>query len=50
VSPAPDYPILLFADRTAFRKWLSAHHSSDAGIWLRIAEGASQLVTVEYHD
>jgi uncharacterized protein YdeI (YjbR/CyaY-like superfamily) len=48
VSPAPDYPILLFADRTAFRKWLSAHHSSDAGIWLRIAKAASPLGSVNY--
>ena len=48
MAPAPDYPILLFADRTAFRKWLSAHHASQPGLWLRIAKAASALESVTY--
>jgi uncharacterized protein YdeI (YjbR/CyaY-like superfamily) len=48
VAPASDYPILLFADRAAFRKWLSAHHASQPGVWLRIAKAASPLRSVTY--
>jgi uncharacterized protein YdeI (YjbR/CyaY-like superfamily) len=43
-----DYPILLFANRAAFRKWLSAHHDSHKGVWLRIAKAASPLKSVNY--
>lgn len=48
MAPASDYPILLFADRAAFRKWLSAHHASQPGLWLRIAKAASPLRSVTY--
>jgi uncharacterized protein YdeI (YjbR/CyaY-like superfamily) len=48
MSPSPDYPIVLFADRTAFRSWLSAHHASQPGLWLRIAKAASPLRSVTY--
>jgi uncharacterized protein YdeI (YjbR/CyaY-like superfamily) len=48
VAPASDYPILLFADRAAFRRWLSEHHDSQPGLWLRIAKAASPLVSVTY--
>jgi len=48
VAPTSDYPIVLFADRTAFRAWLSAHHASQAGLWLRIAKAASPLQSVTY--
>jgi uncharacterized protein YdeI (YjbR/CyaY-like superfamily) len=48
VAPASDYPTLLFADRTAFRKWLSAHHASQPGLWLRIAKVDSSLQSVTY--
>jgi len=48
VAPASDYPILLFADRAALRRWLSAHHASQPGVWLRIAKLASPLRSVTY--
>jgi uncharacterized protein YdeI (YjbR/CyaY-like superfamily) len=48
VARASDYPIVLFADRAAFRAWLSAHHASQAGLWLRIAKAASPLQSVTY--
>jgi uncharacterized protein YdeI (YjbR/CyaY-like superfamily) len=48
VAPASDYPIVLFADRTAFREWLSAHHALQPGLWLRIAKAASPLHSVTY--
>ena len=48
-SPS-DYPIVLFADRTAFRKWLRAHHASQPGLWLRIAKAAAPLQSVTYNE
>ena len=48
MAPKPDYPILLFADQAAFRAWLSAHHDSERGLWLRIAKAASPLRSVNY--
>lgn len=48
MAPAPDYPIRLFADRAAFRKWLGAHHASRPGLWLRIAKAASAYKSVSY--
>ena len=48
MTPVSDYPIVLFADRTAFRAWLSAHHASQPGLWLRIAKAASPLQSVTY--
>lgn len=48
MAPTSDYPIVLFADCTAFRTWLGAHHASQAGLWLRIAKAASPLQSVTY--
>ena len=48
MPPASDLPIQLFADRTAFRKWLSTNHASHRGLWLRIAKAASPLRSVTY--
>jgi uncharacterized protein YdeI (YjbR/CyaY-like superfamily) len=48
VAPASDYPIVLFADRIAFRAWLGAHHASHPGLWLRIAKAGSPLQSVAY--
>ena len=50
VTPASDYPIVLFADRAAFREWLGAHHAERPGLWLRIAKGASPLRSVTYDE
>ena len=48
MAPAPDYPIVLFADRAEFRAWLGAHHDSQPGLWLRIARVASPLQSITY--
>src|SRR3954453_7737825 len=48
MAPASEYPIVHFADRTAFREWLSAHHASTPGLWLRIAKAASPRQSVTY--
>lgn len=50
MAPPSDYPILLFADRAAFRAWLGERHASQPGLWLRIAKGASPLRSVTYAD
>jgi len=50
VPPASDYPIVLFADRTAFREWLSEHHFLQRGLWLQIAKAASPLQSVSYDE
>ena len=48
MAPPSDYPIVLFADRTEFQAWLSAHHASQPGLWLRIAKAAAPLRSVTY--
>ena len=48
MAPASDYPIVLFADRAAFRAWRTAHHASQPGLWLRIAKTPSPLRSVTY--
>ena len=48
MAPVSDYPILLFADHAALRAWLSAHHASEPGLWLRIAKAGSPLRSVTY--
>lgn len=48
MAPPTDYPIVLFADRAAFRAWLDEHHATRPGLWLRIAKAASPLRSVTY--
>ena len=50
MAPSSDYPIVLFADRTAFRAWLSAHHAARPGLWLQVAKAASPLRSVTYDE
>lgn len=40
---AADYPVLHLADQSAWAEWLEQHHSSERGIWLRLARRASEL-------
>lgn len=48
VPPASTYPIVLFADRPSFRSWLTEHHDSQPGLWLRIAKASSPLRSITY--
>lgn len=48
MPPVNDDPIMLFADRAAFRTWLAAHHDTHTGLWLRIAKAAAPLRSVTY--
>jgi uncharacterized protein YdeI (YjbR/CyaY-like superfamily) len=43
---ADDLPILEFADRSAWARWLDAEHASSRGIWLKFAKKASGVPTV----
>jgi uncharacterized protein YdeI (YjbR/CyaY-like superfamily) len=45
---ATDYPVILFPDQAAFRQWLTEHHTSEPGLWLRIAKAASPLQSITY--
>lgn len=47
-APPAEYPILLFSDQAAWRDWLNQHHSSERGVWLRLAKAASDLTSVSY--
>jgi uncharacterized protein YdeI (YjbR/CyaY-like superfamily) len=46
--PRDELPIIQFADRTAWNKWLDEHHASSPGVWLKIAKKASGIATVNH--
>ena len=48
--PGKDLPILEFANRTAWERWLEVHHESSGGVWLKIAKKGSGETTVAYSD
>jgi uncharacterized protein YdeI (YjbR/CyaY-like superfamily) len=50
MATADEYPILLFNDQAAWRKWLRRHHESERGVWLRLAKAASALQSVSYDE
>ena len=43
-------PIKRFANQTAWKRWLGAHHASSSGIWMAIAKNGSGLASVSYAD
>ncbi len=43
-----ELPTLSFATPRAFSDWLSDHHASSRGIWLRIAKKASGAASITY--
>jgi uncharacterized protein YdeI (YjbR/CyaY-like superfamily) len=46
--PRDDLPILPFADKTAWNKWLDEHHASAKGVWIKIAKKATGIPTVTH--
>jgi uncharacterized protein YdeI (YjbR/CyaY-like superfamily) len=45
-----ELPVLQFEDRAAWERWLSAHHESSEGVWLKLAKkraGAAALTYAE---
>lgn len=45
---AAELATLGFSTATAFEKWLSAHHATSAGLWLRIAKAGAGVKSVTY--
>jgi uncharacterized protein YdeI (YjbR/CyaY-like superfamily) len=48
--PARELPILEFADRDAWARWLEVEHGTSPGVWLKIAKKASGIATVTHAD
>jgi uncharacterized protein YdeI (YjbR/CyaY-like superfamily) len=46
--PRDDLPILKFADREAWARWLQDEHDGAPGVWLKIAKKASGITTVTH--
>jgi uncharacterized protein YdeI (YjbR/CyaY-like superfamily) len=45
--PAPkELPLLELPDRQAWEQWLSEHHDSSAGVWLKLAKKGAPRATV----
>ncbi|MFG2078047.1 YdeI/OmpD-associated family protein [Nonomuraea maritima] len=45
-----DLPIIAFASRAAFEKWLDAEHEVSPGLWLKIAKKESGIASVTYSE
>lgn len=43
-----EIPIVPFADQVAWNKWLDKHHTTSAGIWIRIAKKGSGIPSVSH--
>jgi uncharacterized protein YdeI (YjbR/CyaY-like superfamily) len=43
-----DLPIVEAEDQLAWRRWLEANHTSDAGVWLKFAKKGSPTPSVTY--
>ena len=46
MSPAPDYPTLMFAGKAAWAEWLECNHATARGVWLRLAKATSSLQSI----
>src|ERR1700691_344450 len=41
-------PVIAFADADAWERWLTEHHESAPGLWLKLAKKGSRLASVTY--
>lgn len=48
--PAPDLPLLTFADAPALERWLAAQPADSPGAWLRFAKAGAPEATVTMSD
>src|SRR5436305_12800199 len=46
MSSKDGLPVLHLPDRATWERWLSEHHDSVAGVWLKLAKKASPVRTV----
>jgi uncharacterized protein YdeI (YjbR/CyaY-like superfamily) len=44
----PDLPVMTFASRRAWERWLDKHHETSTGIWLKFAKKHSGIPSVYY--
>jgi len=47
-KPTEGTPVVSFADGQAWSTWLSSHHGSSRGVWLKVAKKGSGRVSVTY--
>lgn len=47
-GPAPELPVLHFADAGAWETWLQEHHDRAPGVWLRIFRKGQDTPSVSY--
>jgi uncharacterized protein YdeI (YjbR/CyaY-like superfamily) len=45
-TPAPEFPLVEFANRAAWEAWLDEHHESAPGVWVKLAKKGSPRATV----
>ncbi len=43
-----ELPTIAFADRAAWQLWLSTHHASSSGLWLKFAKKGSPTSSISY--
>lgn len=48
MSKGSDLPVLPFASREAWSRWLEEHHSGAEGVWIQFAKKGSGLQSVTY--
>lgn len=41
-------PVLAFADRAAWERWLDEHHAETAGVWIRFAKKGSGIPSITH--
>jgi uncharacterized protein YdeI (YjbR/CyaY-like superfamily) len=44
----PELPIMPFTSRKVWETWLEKHHTTSAGLWLKIAKKGSGIETISY--
>jgi len=47
-SASAEYPVLLFESQAEWSAWLSRHHATTRGVWLRLAKKGSDLRSLSY--
>jgi hypothetical protein len=47
-TPAEEIPIIAFAQPRDWADWLTSHHASSRGVWLKLAKKASGVASVTY--
>ena len=45
-----DLPVIEFANQEEWRKWLHAHHTQPAGIWIKFAKKGTGVTTASYDE